>query len=206
MTTEQILQMNIKQLEKLTPQELRQSVSTLRSTSRKRYERVVESELYSPSVESLRKSATQEIFTPLRELADEQLINEFKRYRQFLKAPTSTVGGARKSNKKLREETKKATKNTSLNVDDLSVDEWLHYYYLVDEARKTEVGNALYYGHAKDTVMEVFNKYRNQRGETKEENKKLNRKILKEVEKRLQDIYDEENKPSAVYPSQLFKE
>ncbi len=139
MTTEQILQMNIRELEKLTPKELRQSVSTLRSTSRKRYERVVESELYSPSVESLRKSATQEIFTPLRELADEQLINEFKRYRQFLKAPTSTVGGARKSNKKLREETKKAT-----GVD-FDTDELLHYYSLVDQARKTEVGGVIDY-------------------------------------------------------------
>lgn len=195
MTTEQILRMNIKQLEKLTTQELRQSVSTLRSTSRKRYERVVESDLYSPSVESLRKSATQEIFTPLRELADEQLINEFKRYRQFLKAPTSTVGGARKSNKKLREETQKAT-----GVD-FDTDELLHYYSLVDQARKTEVGGVLDYRIIKEVTEEVFNKRKDKRKETKEENKRFNRSVLKEIEKRLQDIYDEENTPSAIYPS-----
>lgn len=195
MTTEQILQMNIKQLEKLTTQELRQSVSTLRSTSRKRYERVLESDLYSPSVESLRKSATQEIFTPLRELADEQLINEFKRYRQFLKAPTSTVGGARKSNKKLREETQKAT-----GVD-FDTDELLHYYSLVDQARKTEVGGVLDYRIIKEVTEEVYNRRKDKRKETKEENKRFNRSVLKEIEKRLQDIYEEENTPSAIYPS-----
>lgn len=195
MTTEQILQMNIKQLEKLSSQELRQSVSTLRSTSRKRYERVVESDLYSPSVEALRKSAKENIFSTVKGMTDEQLINEFKRYRQFLKAPTSTVGGARKSNKKLREETQKAT-----GVD-FDTDELLHYYSLVDQARKTEVGGVLDYRTIKEVTEEVFNKHKDKRKETKEENKRFNRSVLKEIEKRLQDIYEEENTPSAIYPS-----
>lgn len=187
----------------MTPQELRKNVSVLRSTSRKRYERVVKSDLYSPSVESLRKSATQEIFTPVRGLTDEQLINEFKRYRQFLKNPTSTVKGSRLANEKLREETKKA-----VGVDfggDFSTDEMLHYYSLVDQAEKTDVGGVLNYRIVKEVVEEVFTEKIDKRKETKEENKRFNRSVLKEVEKRLQEEYEKENLPRAIYPSRANK-
>lgn len=199
MTTEQILQMNIKQLEKLTPKELRESVSTLRSTSRKRYERVVENDLYSPAVKSLRKSAKEDIFATVRGMTDEQLVNEFKRYRQFLKAPTSTVVGTKKANKKLRKETQKAT-----GVD-FDTDEMLHYYSLVDQARTTEVGGVVDYHIIKEVTEEVFKKHKVKRKETKKENKRFNRSVLKEIEKRLQEVYDEENTPSAVYPSKSIK-
>lgn len=199
MTTEQILQLNIRDLEKLSEKELRVAVSTLRSTSRKRYERVVESELYSPSVEALRKSATQEIFTPLRGMDITQLRNEFKRYRGFLKSPTSTVKGARKSNKKLRETTAEVT-----GVDFEDADEMLHYYSLVDQAEKTDVGGVLNYRIVKDVVEEVFNEKKSKRKSSKEENKRFNRSVLKEVEKRLQKYYEAEENPSAIYPSRTI--
>lgn len=199
MTTEQILQLNIRELEKLTKKDLRYAVSTLRSTSRKRYERVVESEIYSPAVEALRKSATKDIFTPIRGMDVTQLRNEFKRYRGFLKSQTSTVKGARKSNKRLREETAKVT-----GVDFDDADEMLHYYSLVDQAEKTDVGGVLNYRVVKDVVEEVFNEKRSKRKTIKEENKRFNRSVLKEVEKRLQKYYDEEENPSAIYPSRTI--
>lgn len=208
MTTEQILQMNLKQIEKLTTQELRQSVSTLRSTSRKRYERVVETGMYSPAVASLERKAEknkQDVFSTVKGMTDEQLINEFKRYRQFLKNPTSTKKGTKQANVKLHEETEKVVDVGDVDIDDYTTDEWLHYYALVDEARKSDAGSVLDYNYAKNVVKELFNKNRHKRKDTREGNKRFNKKILKEAEKRLQEIYDKENTPRAVYPSKSIK-
>lgn len=110
MTTQQILDLTQRELERMTEKELRQAVSVLRSTSRKRYERIVEADVYSQSAIALhRSSGSGGIFPTVKNMDSITLLNEHKRYKQFLMSKTSTVKGARK--------TKNKTKNL---IEDLS--------------------------------------------------------------------------------------
>lgn len=204
MNTKKAMGYTLKQLEKIDERELRQAVSTLRSTSRKRYERLTDTELYSPAMDKLvKRSDGGEIFEPIRKMDRTQLENEYKRYRQFLKAGTSTVGGARKANTKLKEETIEATGGSFEDADEM-----LHYYSMVDQAIDTEVGGVLNYRQVKDVVAQVMDlpKFKGKSQGTKEKNKRLNKRILKEVKKRLQKIYEDENQPRAVYPSKSIED
>jgi hypothetical protein len=234
MKTKDAMGYTLKQLEKIDERELRQAVSTLRSTSRKRYERLSDTELYSPAMDKLvKRSGGGEIFDPIRGMDRTQLENEYKRYRQFLKSGTSTVGGVKKANKKLREETIKATGGSFESSDEMSqyyslvdqaintevggvlnykrnrnADEILHFYSLVDQASETNVGGVLTKLQVKNTVADVMDlpKFKGKSKGSKEKNKRLNKRILKEVEKRLQKIYDDENQPRAVYPSKSIED
>lgn len=134
MTTQQILNLTQKELERMTEKELRQAVSVLRSTSRKRYERLVESDVYSQSAIALhRSSGSGGIFPTVKNMDSITLLNEHKRYKQFLMSKTSTVGGARK--------TKNKTKNL---IEDLSggkdfTDEEITEIFLMADELKNEM-------------------------------------------------------------------
>lgn len=134
MTTQQILNLTQRELERMTEKELRQAVSVLRSTSRKRYERIVEADVYSQSAIALhRSSGSGGIFPTVKNMDSITLLNEHKRYKQFLISKTSTVGGARK--------TKNKTKNL---IEDLSggkefTDEEITEIFLMADELKNEM-------------------------------------------------------------------
>ena len=134
MTTQQILNLTQRELERMTEKELRQAVSVLRSTSRKRYERLVEADVYSQSAIALhRSSGSGGVFPTLKNMDTITLLNEQKRYKQFLMSKTSTVKGARK--------TKNKTKNL---IEDLSggkdfTDEEITEIFLMADELKNEM-------------------------------------------------------------------
>lgn len=190
MVTMDIVLMGQKELQKLTESELRQAVSTLRSTARKRYERLVDSDIYSESVEALRKSAVgyDSVLPTIKEMDKTQLFNEFKKYKSFLLSKTSTVRGAKKSQKA------KIKVIKDITGVDMSADDMRKFYLIYDEAKQSGVGGILNYKQVMDTVAEVY-----------DENPNWSRdKILDEVEKRLIMAYEEENSPRAIYPSRTM--
>lgn len=132
MKTENLLNYTQRQLEKMTEKELRQTVSTLRSTSRKRYERLVEADVYSQSAHALwSASGGGDIFPTIKGMDTTSLLNEYKRYVSFLKSKTSTVKGARKS-----------TTQAKQFIEDLSGgqqftdEETTEIYLMADELKK----------------------------------------------------------------------
>lgn len=134
MTTQQILDLTQRELERMTEKELRQAVSVLRSTSRKRYERLVEADVYSQSAIALhRSSGSGGVFPTVKNMDTITLLNEQKRYKQFLTSKTSTVKGARKTQNK--------TKNL---IEDLSggkefTDEEITEIFLMADELKNEM-------------------------------------------------------------------
>lgn len=192
MTTMDIALMGQRELQKLTEKELKRAVSTLRSSSRKRYERLIDSEIYSESVEALRKSSIgyDSVLPTIKGMDKTQLYNEFKRYKNFLLSKTSTVRGAKKSQKAKQKVIKEIT-GVDLDSDDMR-----KFYSIYDEAKQSGVGGILNYRQVMDTVAEVY-----------DENPEWTRdKILDEVEKRLITAYEEENSPQAIYPSRTMQD
>lgn len=188
MTTQQLLNFTQRQLEKATEKELRKVVSTLRSTSRKRYERLENSGVYSPSAEALKAGGYNNFDYVLPSVAGMDkitLINEYKRYKAFLSSKTSTVSGARKSAKKKHDT---IADITGVKLSDEDTTEVLLLY---DEAKKSGVGGVLNYKKVMETTAEVYDEHPDW---TKE-------KILSEVKDRLIKAYEDENSPKAIYPS-----
>ena len=190
MNTMSIVNMNQRELQNLTEKELRQAVTTLRSTARKRHERLVDKEVYSESAEALRKSARgyDTIFPTIRGMDETQLLNEFKRYKGFLVSKTSTLRGAKKSQKAKQDVIKDIT-----GVD-MSADEMQRFYTIYDEAKTSSVGGILDYRKVMDTVAEVYDDHPEW----------TDSDILKEAEKRLIQAYEQENTPTAIYPSRTM--
>lgn len=192
MTSMNIALMGQRELQKLTESELRQAVSTLRNTARKRYERLIDSDIYSESVEALRKSAVgyDSVLPTIKGMDKTQLFNEFKRYKSFLSSKTSTARGAKKSQKAKLKVIKDIT-GVDMNADDMR-----KFYSIYDEAKQSGVGGILNYRQVMDTVAKVY-----------DENPDWSRdKILDEVEKRLIMAYEEENSPRAIYPSRTMQD
>lgn len=192
MTSMNIALMGQRELQKLTESELRQAVSTLRNTTRKRYERLIDSDIYSESVEALRKSAVgyDSVLPTIKGMDKTQLFNEFKRYKSFLSSKTSTARGAKKSQKAKLKVIKDIT-GVDMNADDMR-----KFYSIYDEAKQSGVGGILNYRQVMDTVAQVY-----------DENPDWSRdKILDEVERRLIMAYEEENSPRAIYPSRTMQD
>ena len=185
-TTEQLLKLNVKQVNRMTESELRQAVSTLRSTSRKRYERIVEKEVYSPAIKELWRGVTNDVpFPTVRNMDMTTLVNEYKRYSHFLKLKTSTVRGARK----FQQGQKKGL--VELTGVEFSDEDTVAFWELYDKAKNTGVGGVLNYRQVAETTAEVYEEHPNWNS----------KKIISEVEKRLNKIYESENEPPALYPS-----
>lgn len=105
MKTKDLLNLSPKKISSLSEKDLRKVVSTLRSTVRKRYERLSEKGFYTIPMKTLSsKSPNEAVVLPeVKTLDVVSLRNEYKRYNQFLNAKTSTVSGARKAKKQMRD-------------------------------------------------------------------------------------------------------
>lgn len=107
LTTEQALKISPHFLRNATEKQLSKIVSTIRSTARKRYERIVESEIYSPAAIALVRTSKGEkdILPSVKGMDKTQLLNEYKRLKQFLNMQTSTVTGAKRTKEHVRTRT-----------------------------------------------------------------------------------------------------
>ena len=105
MKTSELLNLSPKKISSLSEKDLRKVVSTLRSTARKRYERLAEKGFYTIPMKTLSSKSPNEadVLPEVKTLDVVSLRNEYKRYNQFLNAKTSTVSGARKAEKQARD-------------------------------------------------------------------------------------------------------
>lgn len=105
MKTKDLLNLSPKKITSLSEKDLRKVVSTLRSTARKRYERLAEKGFYTIPMKTLSSKSPNEVdvLPEVKTLDVVSLRNEYKRYNQFLNAKTSTVSGARKAEKQARD-------------------------------------------------------------------------------------------------------
>lgn len=191
LTTNQIMNLSLKEFNKLSESDLRAATSTLRSTARKRYERLIESGIYSPAVESLHKSSVGKaaVLPTVRGMDKTQLINEFKRYKQFLSMKTSTVSGTKRSQANIRRETENIV-GRKLSESEV-VDVWKITGELIDGG----IGGVMNYKQVAETVSTIM-----------EEQPQLNDAELKnEARKRLTEIYEREQVASQIYTSQFMQ-
>lgn len=102
-TLDQIMNMSQRDLLKLSEAELRKVVSSERSISRKRMERLESREEYTPAYSELLRSGGVPTVKGMDKLA---LINEHKKYKKFNSAVTSTITGAKRVKKQAIENLK----------------------------------------------------------------------------------------------------
>lgn len=196
LSTKQVLNLSIKDVERMGQRELRQAVSTLRSTSRKRYERMEEREMWSPAMRGISSKSPSEdvVFPSIRGMDTVTLRNEFKRYRGFLNAPTSTVKGAKQY--------EKTQKDIIVDVvgEEMTEDEVTEFWEIYEEMKESDVGGVLDYKQVMEVVGDVYEERRNPNNRKK----RTKRAIKQEVKKRLNKIYEDEQLPAKVYTSQHF--
>ena len=196
LSTKQVLNLSIKDVERMGQKELRQAVSTLRSTSRKRYERMEEREMWSPAMRGISSKSPNEdvVFPSIRGMDVTTLRNEFKRYRGFLNAPTSTIKGAKQY--------EKTQKNIITDVvgENMTEDEVVEFWEIYEEMKESDVGGVLDYKQVMEVVGDVYEERRNPNNRKK----RTKRAIKQEVKKRLNKIYEDEQLPAKVYTSKHF--
>ena len=196
LSTKQVLNLSIKDVERMGQRELRQAVSTLRSTSRKRYERMEEREMWSPAMRGISSKSPNEdvVFPSIRGMDTTTLRNEFKRYRGFLNAPTSTIKGAKQYEKTQKDII------TDVVGEDMSEDEVTEFWEIYEEMKESDVGGVLDYKQVMEVVGDVYEERRNPNSRKK----RTKRAIKQEVKKRLNKIYEDEQLPAKVYTSKHF--
>ena len=194
--TKQVLNLSIKDVERMGQRELRQAVSTLRSTSRKRYERLEEREMWSPAMRGISSKSPNEdvVFPSIRGMDTTTLRNEFKRYRGFLNAPTSTVKGTKQYEKTQKDII------TDVVGEDMTEDEVTEFWEIYEEMKESDVGGVLDYKQVMEVVGDVYEERRNPNNRKK----RTKRAIKQEVKKRLNKIYEDEQLPAKVYTSKHF--
>lgn len=198
MTTKQIMNLTQRDLEKMTDAELRKAVSTLRSTARKRAERVKKAGVFkkgSPAVKELDRGGGLRTVATLKERSE--IINEWKRYKKFLKAKTSTVKGAREYKKKLREGLKKGAGLENQTDTIFDNDEQLAIFAdVLDDLEESNIYE-LYYTKYMETLAQTIEKNPNK---SKDE-------IASMVKERVDNWYEElkrENGDYGVHTSNLI--
>lgn len=189
MTTQQLLDLSLRELTKMTDRELKQAVSTLRSTARKRYERLVNSGevVNSPAAIYLQRGG---LYPTIKGMDTVTLRNEFKRYKHFLGLKTSTVSGTKKYYKDMKEMLQATTGDDTFNDDESLVEFWKLY----DSAKNTDVGAVLNYRQVMNEVAEIYDN--NSDLPTEE--------LLQKIRERLQTVYENENTPQNVPVSARF--
>lgn len=197
MTTKQIMNLTQRELEKMTDAELRKAVSTLRSTARKRAERVKKAGVFkngSAAVKELDRGGGLRTVATLKERSE--IINEWKRYKKFLKAKTSTVKGAREYKKKLREGLKKGAGLENQTDTIFDNDEQLETFAdILDDLEESNIYE-LYYTKYMETLAQTIEKNPNK---SKDE-------IASIVKERVDNWYEElkrENGDYGVHTSNL---
>lgn len=187
MKTQDILNKDIRDVIKSSDKELSQMVSILRSTSRKRYERLEKTGLIdlSPSAKNLIKGGG---LPTVKGMSRNQLMQEFKRYTQFLSNKTSTVKGTRKYIKNIQDAVREITGNKDVFED---TDSLLRFYELYDELEETEIAQVLNYRAVMSTLDEVYNTNSDMSNEN----------IIALAEARLNELYERENPTTNIYTS-----
>lgn len=195
MKTQDILKMSLRDVGKLNDKELRKSVSVLRSTARKRYERLVdyaEKEGYSPIIptESIMKHSPsgETVFPSVSGMDRTTLRNEFKRYKKFLELKTSTVSGT----KKHIQSTKKFFEDIT-GQKDFTDEEMTDILSMADELSLTEdIGKIQ---SSTERISAVSQEYT--RNKSKEE-------ILQGAKERLESAYESQQRERNLSTSQYF--
>ena len=93
MTIKDLLDMDIRKLNKLTRAELSKIVTQLGSAANKRYKRLNSKNMKTPAIKALKKSGGK---ISVRGKNINQLRSEYIRATNFLRAKTSTISGAKK--------------------------------------------------------------------------------------------------------------
>ena len=186
MTTQEVLNISPQKLSKMSERELRKAVSILRSTARKRYERLIKTETieFSPSATRLQKSG---LLPSVKGMDVITLRNEYKRYSQFIKSRTSTIKGARENLEKMRQSIRKTVGSDEVFEDDKDV---VDFWKTMDDLADTEIGSVLHYKVMGDELEEIMDN--NPNASTRE--------ILDKTHERLQEIYEKEH-----FQSEYFK-
>lgn len=192
MTTNQILEMSLRDLSKLNEKELRKSVSILRSTARKRYERLAEQDIMTQSMRSFgRKSPDIDTVLPTVAGMDKvTLRNEFKRYKSFLESKTSTITGA----KRVEQQTRKMVEEVSGRTD-FTDEEMTDILSMADELSLTEEIGRIQ--SSTERISAVSQEYA--RNKSKEE-------IIKGAKERLENAYEMQQQQRNLSTSQFFED
>lgn len=187
MTTQDYLSLGLKDIIRLSEKELRKAVSTLRSTARKRYNRLFESGTvdYSPAALKLLKGG---LIPAIKGMDIKTLRNEFKRYREFLGMKTSTVSGVKKYRTNIRENLRTLTGNVNAFTTEDETDRFLSLY---NKFMDTLEGSYVDYKVVMSIVEEIYN-----------DNQDLSDdEILNRAAERLKEVYEKEH-----FTSDFFEE
>lgn len=179
MTTRTLLELPPQNIRKMSTKELRKSVSILRSTARKRYERLEKADLMTPSAKQLsKKSPSGETVLPTITGMDRTtLLNEFRRYRTFLYSKTSTVSGA----KQVNEQRKQFIAETT-GIKDFADDEINELLKMSNEMISEEIG---YIMSSTDRINAIAKEY--VKGKSKAD-------IMRDAKARLTEVYERQEK------------
>lgn len=190
MKTSEALNLSPYQIGKMSEKELRKVVSTIRSTARKRWERLERQGIYSPAMKAFSKKAKgfDTVLPSVKDLDLVTLRNEYRRYKLFLEAQTSTVPGAKRA---IDQQTKLV--NELAGRSDLSPSEASEILNMADELKLAdEIARVQSSTKRISAISEEYNT-----GKTKEE-------IMKEARKRLEEAY--ENRVNAISTSEYFNQ
>jgi len=197
MKTNALLNLTQKELQSLTDKELRKAVSTLRSTSRKRYERLVKAEVFKGGSRAAKELDRGGGLPPVKSLETRaQLINEYKRYKKFLKNKTSTVTGAREHKETLRKALKKGAGMEMESGTIFDNDTQLEIYSDILDDLEDNSLYELYYSKYMETLAQTIEQNPN----------KTNAEIKEMVDNRITAWYEKmkrDNGDYGVYTSNL---
>ena len=188
MKTSEALSLSPYQIGKMTEKALRKVVSIIRSTARKRWERLERHGLYSPAMQAFSKKAKgfDTVLPSVKDLDLVTLRNEYRRYKLFLEAQTSTVPGA----KRAREQQTKLV-NELAGRSDFSPNEAAEILRMADELKLADEIARIQSSTKRITaISEEYNI-----GKSKDQ-------IMKEAKKRLEEAY--ENRVNAISTSEYF--
>lgn len=133
LTLKEALSISPRHLRSMSEKALRKVVSTVRSVARKRYERIIESGVYSPAAVSLVKSAKgDEVMPTVKGMDITQLRNEYKRLRGFIENKTSTITGAKETQVSFRRYTEEILKRELTDAETTEV------WRIVDELQQSD--------------------------------------------------------------------
>ena len=196
MNTQQLLNLSLRDVNKMTDAQLRQATSILRSTGRKRYERLIEQDIYSPAVESMRKSAKggTSVFPTVKGMDRSQLMNEFRRQKQFIEFKTSTVSGAKRVKAEMRERAKEDLGHEFTDKELTSI------WGIVNDLKENLGSSVL--AKSGDTNGREFERVVS---DVMRENPDLSDKDIKEeAERRIDEIYQQQQQANSIYTSQFM--
>ena len=146
-TLNEVLNMTQSDLKNMSKSELSKAVSSMRSVARKRVERMEKQEIYSPAYSGLQRSGG---IPSVKGMSEQQLRNEYKRYKDFITAKTSTVTTAKQYEKTTIENVKKWVKAPSEQEQQI-FNKWI-------ETNKGEIFK--YLDHFRETGATTSNNYK----------------------------------------------